>query len=135
LRLGTRVNEAGDTEVMRVDDSGFTKIYSCNVFESCGPVHFHKDGRRVYMESNKGADLTRLMLLDVQSGKEEVVESDPLNRVDLDGARFSTKTDELIVTTYIDDKPRYYWKDKAFEADHQLLKQKLPGKEIGFASS
>ena len=32
LRLATRVNENGDTEVMRVDDNAFTKIYSCNVF-------------------------------------------------------------------------------------------------------
>src|SRR5882762_6054984 len=81
LRLATRSAENGDTEVLRVDDSGFTKIYSCNVFESCGPVRFHKDGQRVYFETNKDADLTRLTLFNVQSGKEELVESDPLKRV------------------------------------------------------
>ena len=80
-------------------------------------------------------DLTRLVLFDVQSGKEELVESDPLNRVDLGGAEFSDKTDELIVTAYTDAKTRYYWKDKAFEADYNLLTKRFPGREIGFGSS
>jgi len=47
------VNESGDTEVMRVDDSGFTKIYSCNVFESCGTSHFHKDAAALYLEPTR----------------------------------------------------------------------------------
>ena len=138
LRLVTRSAENGDTEVLRAEpDNTFTKIYSCNVFESCGPIRFHKDGRRVYFETNKGegADLTRLVLLDVTTGKEELVESDPLKRVDLGAASFSDKSDELIVTTYVDDKPRYYWKEKAFEADHALLKKRFPTREIAFGSS
>jgi dipeptidyl aminopeptidase/acylaminoacyl peptidase len=135
LRLATRVNENGDTEVMRIDDSGFTKVYTCNVFESCGPDHFAKDGRRVYMETNKGADLIRLTLFDPQTGTEENVESDPQNRVDLGGVLFSDRTDDLIATIYIDDKPRYVWKDKTYEADYNLLQQKLPGKEVQFVSS
>jgi dipeptidyl aminopeptidase/acylaminoacyl peptidase len=135
LRLATRVAENGDTEVLRVDDNGFTKIYSCNVFEACGPLRFHKDGTRVYFETNKGADLTRLTLFDVQTSKEQVVESDPQNRVDLATAIFSDVTDDIVATVYIDDKPRYVWKDKTYEADYNLLKQKFPGKEIGFQSS
>jgi hypothetical protein len=78
-----RSAENGDTEILRVDDGGFKKIYDCNVFESCGPVRFHKDGRRVYLMTNKGSNLIRLTLLDVDSGKEELVEADPHNRVDL----------------------------------------------------
>jgi hypothetical protein len=54
LRLAVRISDKGDTEVLRVDPDGFTKVYSCSVFESCGPVRFHKDGKRVYMETNKG---------------------------------------------------------------------------------
>ena len=135
LRLATRVSDAGDTEVMRVDDSGFTKVYTCNVFESCGPARFAKDGRRVYMQTNKGTDLVRLTLFDTQTLKEEPVESDPKNRVDLSDVMFSESTDELVATVYVDDKPRYVWHDKAFEADYDLLRKKLPGKEIGFASS
>ena len=139
LRMVVRSPENGDTEFLRVEGDGtFTKIYSCNVFETCAPLRFHKDGRRVYVMTNKGrdVDLIRLVLLDVESGQEEFVETDPRKRVDLAAANFSEKTDELVLTAYLDEKLRLYWKDKDFEADHRLLKQKLgEDKEIGFGSS
>src|SRR5205814_2327949 len=53
LKLATRSADNGDTEILRVDDNGFTKVYSCNVFEACGPIRYHKDGQRVYFETNK----------------------------------------------------------------------------------
>jgi dipeptidyl aminopeptidase/acylaminoacyl peptidase len=137
LRLATRSAESGDTEVLRVDEKGFTKVYSCNVFESCGPVQYHKDGQRVYFLTNKGAgtDLTQLVLFNPTTGKEDFVESDPMKRVDFSGASFSEVTDELIATTYNDDRLRIYWKDKSFESDYKLLRKKLPGKEISFSDS
>src|SRR5215813_2235378 len=54
LRLAGRVDEQGNTEILRVDDKGFTKVYTCNVFEQCGPLQYNKDGRRVYFTTNKG---------------------------------------------------------------------------------
>jgi dipeptidyl aminopeptidase/acylaminoacyl peptidase len=136
LRLATRAAENGDTEVLRVDADGFKKVYECDVLESCGPVRFHKDGTRVYMETNKGdVDLSRLVLFNPATGAEELVESDPEKRVDFGNAIFSEKTDELIATSYLDDKTRFLWKDKTFEADYGWLRQQLPGKELGFGSS
>ena len=137
MRLATRSAENGDTEVLRVDADKFTKIYSCSVFEACGPVRYHKDGERVYFQTNKGADvdLVRLELLNPATGKEEVVESDPLKRVDFGNASFSEVSDELIATAYDDERVRIYWKDKNFEADYKNLQKQLPGKEINFGSS
>jgi len=137
LRLATRSAENGDTEVLRVDADKFTKVYTCNVFESCGPIRYHKDGERVYFQTNKGndVDLVRLELFNPTSGKEELVESDPLKRVDFGNAEFSEVSDELIATSYDDERERIYWKDKAFEADYKNLQKQLPGKEINFASS
>ena len=136
LRLALRTADNGDTEILRVDADGFKKIYSCTVFETCGPIRFHKDGKRVYLTTNKGTpDLVGLALFDVATGAEEPVESDPLKRVDFGGARFSDVTDEILLTTYTDERIRRYFKDKAFEADYELLRKNLPGKEIGFASS
>ena len=137
LRLATRSAENGDTEVLRVDADKFTKVYSCNVFESCGPIRYHKDGQRVYFQTNKGSDvdLVRLELLNPATGKEEIVEADPLKRVDFSTAMFSEVSDELIATVYDDERERLYWKDKNFEADYKNLQKQLPGKEIGFGSS
>ncbi|MFI5104613.1 MAG: TolB family protein, partial [Terriglobales bacterium] len=126
LRLAERSAENGDTEILRVDADKFTKIYSCNVFEQCGIVRFHKDGKRAYMETNKGPgmDLTALVLLDPETGKTEMVESDPLKRVDFRGAIFSEVTDELALTQYQDDQLRRYFKDKDIEAGFQWLRAK-----------
>ena len=39
---------------LRLDDQGLTKIYSCGVLETCDPIQFHKDGKRFYLQTNKG---------------------------------------------------------------------------------
>jgi dipeptidyl aminopeptidase/acylaminoacyl peptidase len=136
LRLATRSAENGDTEVLRVDQDKLTKVYSCTVFESCQPVRFNKDGKRVYMETNKGDnDLISLVLFDPATSKTEMVESDPLKHVDFGGAEFSEATDELVETSYYDSRERRYFRDKGFESDYKWLKGKLPGREINITST
>ncbi|MBI2689514.1 MAG: prolyl oligopeptidase family serine peptidase [Acidobacteria bacterium] len=132
LRLAERTNDKGDTEILRVDPDGFKTLYSCSVLEGCGVIRFHKDGKRAYMQSNAGAnvDLTGLYLMDVATGKTELVETDPNKRVDFGNARFSEVTDELVLTTYVEDRVRIYWKDKAKEADYRLLQKRFAGKEV-----
>ncbi len=136
LRLASRVADNGDTEIMRVDPDKFTQIYSCTVTETCGVLAFTHDNKHVYFQTNKGddVDLVGLALLDPATGKTEAVESDPLKRVDFGGADFSEATDELLYTTYLDDKQRRYFKDKGFESDYKWLENKLPGMELGLNS-
>jgi dipeptidyl aminopeptidase/acylaminoacyl peptidase len=135
LRLAGRVLDNGDTEILKVEPEGFKTVYTCTVFESCNTSRFHKDGRRVYMITNKGdVDLTRLVLFDPETGKEELVESDPQNRVDFGGAIFSEATDELVGTSYDDDRTRVYFRDKSWEADYELVKSKFAGKDVGLGS-
>ena len=136
LRLATRTADNGDNETLRVDADKFTLIYSCSVFESCGPARFQKDGKLVYFETNKGDDvnLSALTLLDPATGKTQMVESDPLHKVDFGNAVFSDATDELVMTTYDDAKVRRYYKDKGYEADYKLLEGKLPNMEVSIAS-
>jgi dipeptidyl aminopeptidase/acylaminoacyl peptidase len=136
LRLATRSAENGDTEILRVDADKFTKVYSCNVFEECGVVRFQKDGKRAYLETNKGPELNLVVLelFDPQTGNTEMVESDPLKKVDFGGAIFSEVTDELAITAYQDDHLRRVFHDKGTEADFKWLRSKFPGKEVGRAS-
>jgi dipeptidyl aminopeptidase/acylaminoacyl peptidase len=137
LRLATRSNEKGETEILRVDADKFTKIYSCGIFENCGPIRFHKDDKRVYLTSDRGdaRNFQQLVLLDPETMKEELVEEDPLKRVDFGGATFSEITKEIVATSYEDDRERIYWKDKSYEADYNFIKKKLGDREIAFASS
>jgi dipeptidyl aminopeptidase/acylaminoacyl peptidase len=132
LRMASRSAENGDTEILRVDADKFTKVYSCNVFEQCDIVRFQKDGKRAYLVTNRGADLdlTALELFDPETGKTELVESDPLKRVDFGTAVFSEATDELTNTNYEDDRVRRYFRDKRFEADFKWLGKNLPGQDV-----
>ena len=136
LRLAFRVADNGDQHLLRVDPDQFTSVYSCSVFESIEPIRFHRDGRRVYVETNQGddVDLSRLVLFDPATRKIEHVESDPEKRVDFGGCGFHEITDELIYTVYEDDKPRIYFRDPQFEADYRYLEAQLPGREIDFES-
>ena len=132
LRLASRSAENGDTEIIRVDADKFTKVYSCNVFEQCDIIRFQKDGKHAYLVTNKGddLDLTALELFDPETGKTELVESDPLKRVDFGDAVFSEATDELTNTNYEDDRVRRYFRDKGSEASFKWLGEKLPGKDV-----
>ncbi len=135
LRLAMRSNFDGSNEILKVDENGFTPIYSTNVFESAYPAGFSKDNQKVYLVTNKGddVDLTRLVLFDLKTLKEEFVEADPLKRVDLDNVSFSEVTREIVFTTYEDDRLRYYWKDNSLKEDYDLISKQLPGVEPYFA--
>ncbi|MCW5957769.1 MAG: S9 family peptidase [Pyrinomonadaceae bacterium] len=137
LRLATRSAPNGDTEILKIGADGKgTKIYDCNAFETCGPIRFHKDNKRVYFETNKGdLDLIELVVMDADTGAVTKVESDPLGRVDFGGISFSEVTKEPIATTYTDDRVRIIWKDKKFEKDYNYIKKSLGDRDINFQSS
>jgi dipeptidyl aminopeptidase/acylaminoacyl peptidase len=134
LRLAERNADNGDTEILRVDADKLTNIYSCSVFETCAPLHFLPDSSRLYMETNKGMDLISLVLLDPATGMTEMVESDPLGKVDLGGATFSEATDKLLETWYFHDRVKIYFKDKAFGEDNHWIEHHYPGEKIKVVS-
>jgi len=55
--------------------------------------------------------------------------------VDLAGPIFSDRTDELVGTVYVDDRPRFEWRDPQWEADYAALTERAPGLDISFGSS
>jgi len=133
LRLGVRVRPDGSHEVLRVAGDSLELLYECGAEENCDPVRFHKDGKRAYLVTDKGeVDRSRLVLLDVTSGKVEVVESDPENQVDFGGALFSEKTNELLATTYTGDRERIYPKDPDFARDVKRIRAALPEGDLFF---
>ncbi len=135
LRLAERTNQAGDTEILRVDPDGFKQIYSCSVLEECGVAAFDAENKNVYLTTNKGSlDLTELQLMDPATGATTKVESDPEKRVDLRNVMTSEVDYRILFTEYEDDRPRLYFKDKSFEEEYRWLQSKLPGKEIGLGS-
>ena len=135
LKLAERTNKAGDTEILRVDADGFKQIYSCSVLEECGVADFDAANKQVYLVTNKGdVDLAEVELLDAATGATRKYESDPENRVDVQGIRLSEVDYHVYFTRYEDDRSRLYFRDKEFEKEYQWLQSKLPGKELDFGA-
>jgi dipeptidyl aminopeptidase/acylaminoacyl peptidase len=138
VRLATRQTDDGGTEILRVNDDGtLAQIYTCSWEESAFPIRFDKDGKRFYMETNKGpdADLSRLALMDPSTGAEELVESDPENEVDFGSPVFDRGTDELIATVYVGDKVRIYPRTDEVKKDLEFFDKNLPDGEYNVQSS
>lgn len=130
LRLATRIADDGSSELLRIDDQKLTRIYTCPVGDECRVERFRADNRHVYLVTNAGADvdLIRLTLLDVATGAEELVESDPLQRADLFAPIFSDVTGKLVGTLYAGDRQRFRWRDADSERDYRDLVARLPGR-------
>ncbi|MGB3226455.1 MAG: prolyl oligopeptidase family serine peptidase [Saprospiraceae bacterium] len=137
LKIAERTNDDGSTDLLRVDPKGFVKIYSVGPLESANAVNFHEDGQRIYLVTNKGEknNLSKLVLFNITSQKEEPIESDPKKRVDFGSVSFSDIDNRMIATYYDDEKTRIYWKDKSFETDYKALKKAFNGLEVAFTSS
>lgn len=137
IRLAYRTTGDGSVEILRVEKNDFVPCYSCTVEETCYVLRFHKNDQQAYLVSNKGneLDLTALMLLDPKTGETTLIETDPENEVDFEGAYFSKVTDELVLTTYTGDKTRYYFRDESFEEDFLLLRKKLEGSDVSLISA
>jgi dipeptidyl aminopeptidase/acylaminoacyl peptidase len=136
LRLGVRVNSTGGTEILRVDGKKLVIAYTCNAEEACSPIRFHKDGKRVYLVTNKGQpDLTRLVLFNPKTKREELVESDPEHEVDFSDARFSDATEELVATFYEGDRLRTYPRSPKFKHDYEMVRKALPDGDLRFLST
>ncbi|MDA8019032.1 MAG: S9 family peptidase, partial [Thermoanaerobaculia bacterium] len=136
VRLAVRQTPDGGTETVKVQDGKLGDvIYSCNWQETCAPNRFHKDGKHVYFISNKGddVDLSRLYLMDAETGETKFLESDPENEVDLGGAIFSDETEELIGTVYVGDRTRTYPKTQELKDALAFLEKELPDGEISFS--
>jgi len=135
LRLAFRQKEDAGWEILRLGEGQPEKIYECDFGEDCSPIRFHPDGKRVYIQTNRGdRDLTALELLDVEKKTTEPVESDPEKRVDFGGPVFSEIDDSLIATVYIDERVRIYPRDEEFKKDLEALRRQLPDGELGLPS-
>lgn len=136
LRLLTSTDEAGTSAILKVNGNSTESIYETTVQENAYVVGWNKDNSKFYLVSNKGdVDLSTLYLMDYQTKEIEKVESDPEGRVDFGGLSLNRNTREVIATSYVDDKRRYYWKDEVREAHYKFLEDKFPGRTVSFISS
>lgn len=136
LRLLSRTDPAGNTTLLRKDGDELEPIYETSVTENAGVSGWDPTNEHIYLVTNKGdLDLMTLYKMNPKSKEMELVESDPEDLVDFGGLRIDRNTREIISTSYTDDRTRYYWRDKTWEANYKYLQEQFPGREIAFQSS
>ena len=135
-RLAYRTNEAGHSEILRIDDNNeFTKIYETNLQEQAYVAGWDKNNEKMYLVSNKGdVNLRTLYLMDPNTLEIIELESDPLNKVDFGSIFIDDNTREIIYTSYTYDKRKRLWKNKKWKKLFKKLQKRFKGKEIGFSS-
>lgn len=131
---GTGLFRVGRDTAARLDT--LASVYDCGLSETCRVRGYHPDGERLYLETNRGAsiDRTRLIIFDPETGRRQVVASDPDDRVDLGGALFTRDTSRVEAVYYDDRRRRYDPQTDAFEADRDTLRQRLSGDDFDFLS-
>ena len=137
VRLGVLRGPDGSVDLLRVSGDTLSPVFGCAPDETCRPIRFHWDGRRVYIATNRGdRDLTELILFHPDTFEEELVERDPEGRVDFGEAVFSPGSDALVATVYHDDTTRIYSQDSVFTRDLARLAEHLrfAGLALGSAS-
>jgi dipeptidyl aminopeptidase/acylaminoacyl peptidase len=137
IRMATRMNSEGGTEILAVKDNQLGDVvFECSWLESCGPASFHPNGEQVWFLSNKGEDndLTGLYLMDLDDYELTLFERDPEGEVDFGGVVLHPETNELQATVYVGDRVRIYPKNDDFAADLAFLREQLPEGEIGLPS-
>jgi len=109
VRAAYAVDSAGHYQLFARDSeqAGWRMVKSYAVEDRITPLRFASDGS-IYMTSNAGSDLSRLVLADLSTGREIVVDSDPLGQVDIDRIFFDDATGELLMTRYVGDTARLY---------------------------
>lgn len=126
IRASTGQGEAGETVIYTRDSetAEWREVVRYPSHEQVVVQRFHPDGRQLYVRSNHGdTNLSRLALLDLATGTQTPVESDPENQVDFGGAMFSERTKELLTTVYAGDTIRIYPKTEEMATALAQLRQ------------
>jgi len=133
IRVATQATPTGANEILvrAKDGDPWRTLATYPATEDVTPLRISPDGRQLYVRSNAGAaNLSRLLLVDLDTGKETVIEADPQGDVDFGSAVFSDVTDSLIATTYTGDTVRIYPRSKKVTkliADVRKLHDGTPG--------
>jgi dipeptidyl aminopeptidase/acylaminoacyl peptidase len=136
LRIYYRTDEQGNTAMLYKKGDSLVKIYETTVTETAYAAGWNEDNSKFYLVTNVGdLDLSTLYLMDPETEKMQLIESDPENRVDFGGLSLDQNTRKIIGTSYTDDKTRRYFKDKEREAIYKHLREQFPGREVDFVST
>jgi len=133
VRAAVAVNGTDSSLLFRVDPTEpFRTVLTVDFRTRVEPLFFTFDNQRLYALSNRGRDKLALVILDPESGAEEVIFEHP--EVDVAGAGYSRKRKVLTYVTYITWKREYTFLDPRTEWIYNRLQEELADYEIVISS-
>ena len=135
LRVAIATDGVNQTLLYReTEQEPFRPVVTTDFKETLAPLFFTFDNRKLYVSSNRGRDKAALFVFDPQTASEgQLLFEHP--DVDVSWMTYSRKRKVLTVIGYVTWKTELKFLDAESEADHKLVRGKLPGYEIAFASA
>jgi hypothetical protein len=127
LRLAISSLPFGINELWRFEPGKKEKLLTkWDTRKTAYSLGFKADNQNLYFVSNAvdNTRFTQLYVLDVETGKFELLEKDPEGISDFGAMVCSDKKREIIFTYYTCKKPRYYFSNLEFKKHFDHLKQK-----------
>lgn len=113
------------------DGEGFRTTFSTEpddvVLNVTTPIEFTGDDTRMWFASAAGTDTARLVLVDLETGVEEVVHEHPTRDIRAAACRFHQETFEPQLLAYATDRFDYHVLDESLRADVDALQSQLTG--------
>ena len=127
VRAAHRQTPAGDYRIDAREHEGaeFRTIAEYANEDDGHPYAFSADGRSLYVGSARGSDLRRLVALDVETGRERVLDED--EEADLSSPVISDRTGELLGAAYRRDRVVLHAFDERLARDWERLREIHPG--------
>ncbi|WP_086933543.1 S9 family peptidase [Agarilytica rhodophyticola] len=132
LRIAQRQADVGGQVIYGFDGSSSKskELIRTVQNELMSVVTLSKNGDDLYFASNSGnTDKTQLRSLNLSTGEQKLIDSDPLDKSDIYQTLFSPAGD-LLLTSYYDAYQRVYIKKESFKSTFNAIKQQLEGLQI-----
>ena len=135
LRVTTSTDGVNTSILYReTEQDEFKVILTTDFRESVDPLFFTYDNKNLYASSNLGRDKKVIVTFDPREAKElEVIYRHP--QVDVSGLLRSDKREKITGVTFTAARRGYQFFDDERREIQEFLESRLPGVEVGIASS
>jgi dipeptidyl aminopeptidase/acylaminoacyl peptidase len=120
-----------DLLVRETETDSFKTLIHWGPEDEGQPFGYTPDGTGLYIGDSRGADVTRLKTVDLKSGEEKVIASDP--RVDVGDVMIHPTKHHMEAVAFSYDRSRWNALDPAVAADFEAIARFAPG-EFGIVS-
>ncbi|MBD3286199.1 prolyl oligopeptidase family serine peptidase, partial [candidate division WOR-3 bacterium] len=125
LRGALAINQEGGIDLLVRDDekSDWRQLLTWGFEDnrSSSPLIFTPEGDHIYLKDSRDANASRLVKVNVNTGKMEVIAEDPT--YDLGPVFFHPKTGEVLGVSFIKEKRERVFFDDEVEADFEIINQ------------